>query len=77
MPVTSLDPKTALIIIDLRDGIVGYPTVPPVSDVVKHASELVDAFRRNAQPVVLVNVTGGAPRRTEQGRSAENFLRDS
>ena len=73
MPVTQLDPKTALIIIDLQNGIVGYPTVHTVSSVVKHATELVDAFRRHHQPVVFVNVIGGAPGRTEQSRIRGDF----
>jgi hypothetical protein len=35
--VTALDPKTALVIIDLQKGIVSLPTVHPVAEVVKHA----------------------------------------
>ena len=66
MTVTILDPKTALIVIDLQKGIVSLPTVHPIGDVVKHASALADAFRRHGLPVVLVNVDGGAPGRTEQ-----------
>jgi hypothetical protein len=31
MPVTALDPKSALIVIDLQKGILSYPTVHPVS----------------------------------------------
>ena len=61
MAVTTLDPKTALIVIDLQKGIVTLPTVHPTSEVVKHASQLADAFRRHGLPVVLVNVDGGAP----------------
>lgn len=68
MAVTVLDPKTALIIIDLQNGIVAYPTVHPVGEVVKKASELAEAFRRKKLPVVLVNVTGAAPGRLEQTR---------
>ena len=64
--VTILDPKTALIVIDLQQGIVSLPTVHPIGDVVKNARALADAFRRRGLPVVLVNVDGGAPGRTEQ-----------
>jgi nicotinamidase-related amidase len=39
MPVTTLDPKTALIVIDLQKGIVALPTAHPTNEVVKHASE--------------------------------------
>jgi nicotinamidase-related amidase len=64
--VTAIDPKTALIVIDLQQGIVSLPTVHPIGDVVKNARALADAFRRRGLPVVLVNVDGGAPGRTEQ-----------
>jgi nicotinamidase-related amidase len=66
MAVTQLDPKTALIVIDLQKGIVGLPTVHPIGDVIKQAVTLTDAFRRKGLPVVLVNVDGGAPGRQEQ-----------
>ncbi len=73
MPVTTLDPKTALVIIDLQKGIVGLPAAHPTSEVVKHAAELADAFRRHRLPVVLVNVEGGAPGRAEQTRSIRDL----
>jgi nicotinamidase-related amidase len=70
MAMTPLDHKAALVIIDLQKGIVSYPTVHPIDDVVKHASELAAAFRRHNLPVVLVNVAGGAPGRTERPAGA-------
>lgn len=73
MSVTALDPKTALIVIDLQKGIVALPTVHPTSEVVKHASQLADAFRRHGMPVVLVNVDGGAPGRTDQAPRMRDF----
>jgi nicotinamidase-related amidase len=69
MPLTTLDPKTALIAIDLQNGIVGYPTVHPTADVLQRAGALAAAFRARGLPVVLVNVTGGAPGRAEQFRN--------
>lgn len=66
MTVSTLDPRTALVVIDLQKGIVAYPTAHPTSEIVNHASALADAFRRHGLPVVLVNVTGGAPGRTER-----------
>lgn len=66
MPLTALDPKTALIAVDLQKGIASFPTVHPMAEVVKNASSLAAAFRRHDLPVVLVNVTGGAPGRAEQ-----------
>jgi nicotinamidase-related amidase len=71
MAVSTLDRKTALIVIDLQTGIVGMPTVHPVADVIQHARELADAFRSHHLPVVLVNVTGGAPGRAEQSRAGQ------
>lgn len=65
MPITQLDPHTALVLIDLQKGIVGMPTAHPSSDVVARAAELAAAFRRHQLPVVLVNVIGGAPGRTD------------
>lgn len=66
MTVTTLDPKTALIVIDLQKGIVGFPTVHPIGEVIERSRALADAFRQRGLPVVLVNVAGGAPGRTEQ-----------
>jgi nicotinamidase-related amidase len=68
MSVSAIDPKTALIIIDLQKGIVAYPTAHPIEQILERAAALAKAFRRHHQPVVLVNVTGGAPGRTEQPR---------
>ena len=66
MAINTLDPQTALVLIDLQKGILSYPTVHPIADVVQRAGALAEAFRRRGLPVVLVNVTGGAPGRTEQ-----------
>jgi nicotinamidase-related amidase len=73
MAITTLDPKTALIVIDLQKGIVALPSVHPMEGVVKHASALADAFRQHGLPVVLVNVNGGAPGRTEQAPRVREF----
>jgi len=69
MTTTTLDPSTALIVIDLQQGIVSYPTVHPIGEVVKNAGALAAAFRGHGLPVVLVNVAGGAPGRAEQTRN--------
>ena len=69
MPVSILDSKAALILIDLQKGIVSLPTAHPTGEIVKHARALADAFRGRGLPVVLVNVDGGAPGRTEQAGS--------
>jgi nicotinamidase-related amidase len=67
VPLTTLDPTPALVVIDLQRGIVGLPTAHPSGEVVARAARLAAAFRRAALPVVLVNVTGGAPGRTDAG----------
>jgi nicotinamidase-related amidase len=58
VPVTTLDPATALIVVDLQVGLAGMRTVHPFDDVVANAVKLADAFRAKKMPVVLVNVAG-------------------
>jgi nicotinamidase-related amidase len=61
MPVTTLDPKTALVVIDLQNGVLGIPGAPySTSDVLARTVELADAFRARGLPVVLVRVTAAA-----------------
>jgi nicotinamidase-related amidase len=69
MALTTLDPKTALIVVDLQNGLMAYPTVHPLDEVVRRTGALAASFRRHGLPVVLVNVTGVAPGRTEQSRN--------
>ena len=76
MPVTTLDPKTALVVIDLQKGVVGLPTAHPIGSVLASATVLTAAFRRSGLPVVLVNATGVAPGRTERGHSLEGLPAD-
>jgi nicotinamidase-related amidase len=53
--------KTALVLIDLQQGIMGLPLVPHASaDVVRNAAKLADRFREAHAPVVLVNVNFSA-----------------
>ena len=70
MALTTLDPKTALISIDLQKGIVGLSVAPPAADTIRRAAELLAAFRKHQLPVVLVNVAGGAPGRNERPQNA-------
>ena len=65
MPLTQLDEKPALIVIDLQKGIVSQAMVPPAEDIVAQAVRLLAAFRARGLPVVLVNVAGRSPSRTE------------
>jgi len=73
MTVTTLDSKTALIAIDLQKGIVSLPSVHPLDGVTRHVTMLAAAFRQRGLPVVLVNVAGGAPGRTEHPRNHREF----
>jgi nicotinamidase-related amidase len=73
MAITALDPKTALIVIDLQKGIVSSAAVELIREVLEHAAALADGFRRHGLPVVLVNVAGGAPGRVEQPRNAVQY----
>jgi nicotinamidase-related amidase len=73
MTVTALDPKTALIVIDLQKGLVSLPTIHPIEGVVTHVSTIAAAFRKQGLPVVLVNVAGAPAVRTEQRRRHHAF----
>jgi nicotinamidase-related amidase len=68
--LTTLDPKTALIVIDLQQGVVGLPCAHPMETVVANSASLAEAFRADGLPVVLVNVTGAPAGRTERSAAA-------
>ncbi|SEP49007.1 cysteine hydrolase [Amycolatopsis saalfeldensis] len=68
MTLTTIDPSPALVVIDLQKGIVGARGDDPISAAVEQATRLAGEFRRHRLPVVLVNVTGRPPGRTETGR---------
>jgi nicotinamidase-related amidase len=67
MPLTKLDTTAALVVIDLQKFVVTLPSVHPAAEIVARAAQLARAFRQRGLPVVLVNVTGGAPGRTDAG----------
>ncbi len=74
MPLTALDPTTALIVIDLQKGIVNGRFIHPIGEIVERTRALIDAFRAKKLPVVLVNVTGRPPGSTEQGPRTSTSL---
>lgn len=82
MPSATLDPRTALVVIDLQKGIVGMPTAHPSPAVVRNAAGLAAAFRKAGLPVVLVNVAfapDGADRfqpRADAAPAARSFAAD-
>ena len=65
MPLTTLDTKAALVVIDLQKGIAGMATVHPMADIIGRTAQLARAFRKRGLPVVLVNANGRAPGRTD------------
>jgi nicotinamidase-related amidase len=54
--ITALDKNTALVLIDLQNGIVQFPVVHPIKDIIANAATLVEAFHNAGLPVVAVNV---------------------
>lgn len=64
-----LEPTPALVVIDLQSGILGHPTAHPIAEVIDNSARLADAFRAKGLPVVLVNVAGTAPGRTERSKA--------
>jgi nicotinamidase-related amidase len=77
MPLTALDPITALIVVDLQKGLAGYPFLHPIKDILDRNRQLLQAFRAASLPVVLVNVAGRAPGRTEEPpRGPQTFAAD-
>jgi len=72
MPLTTLDSRPALVVIDLQKGIISGP----VEAAVPSAAALATAFRQHDLPVILVNVTGRAPGRTDaDGRGGHGGIR--
>jgi nicotinamidase-related amidase len=76
MPLTTLEPISALIVIDLQKGIVAVPTVHPGAEIVERSARLARAFRERGLPVVLVNVSGRPPGRTDAGSPKLTFPPD-
>jgi nicotinamidase-related amidase len=70
VPLTTMDPDTALVVVDLQLGTVGLPLVRPSDEIVRRCTELIGAFRQCDLPVVLINVAGVPPGRTERGLPA-------
>lgn len=73
MPLTALDPRTALIVIDLQEGIRNAALLHPMSDIVACSNQLIDAFREQNLPIVFVTVNGTAPGRTERAPRLEKL----
>ena len=76
MSVTTLDRKTALVLIDLQKGIAAMATAHPMPEIIARSAALADAFRKRDLPVDLVNVSGGAPGRTQEVRNMSGMPAD-
>jgi nicotinamidase-related amidase len=76
MPVTTLDAKTVLVVIDLQKGLIPQPMDPRIAAMVAKAAALAAAFRATGLPVVLVNVAGAPQVRTERPRRIPPALAD-
>ena len=70
MTITAIDPRAALLVIDLQQGLRDVPLLAPFADIVARAAALAAAFRSHGLPVVLVNADARAPGRTEAPRRA-------
>jgi nicotinamidase-related amidase len=74
MPLTTVDPSTALIVIDLQKGLIHGDFIHPIGGIIDRTRALLDVFRQKSLPIVLVNVAGRPSGRTEQGpRSSISF----
>lgn len=76
MTLTVVDPKTALVLVDLQKGVVRMAAGQSAEQVLERSSALATAFRRHGLPVVLVNVAGAAPGRADQKRSMSELPKD-
>jgi len=76
MPIIKLDTTPALVVIDLQKGIAALSTVHPVAEIIARTVSLARAFREKSLPVVLVNVAGMPPGRTETDRPKFAFPPD-
>ena len=43
MAVTELDPRAALVVVDLQKGLMSYPTIHPVPEIVGKSRRLAEA----------------------------------
>ncbi|GAA4976236.1 isochorismatase family protein [Streptomyces hyderabadensis] len=75
MPVTTLDSRTALVVIDLQAGSIGVDMAPhTAADVVARSARLAVAFRDHGLPVVLVNVAAAPGVRTDHNPEGAPFV---
>ncbi len=54
--ISALDPKTALVLIDLQNGITQGALLTPLDALLANVTRLIDVFRNAGQPIVFVTV---------------------
>ncbi|MDX1809200.1 MAG: isochorismatase family protein [Sulfurospirillaceae bacterium] len=54
--ITEIDKKTALVLIDLQQGIIAGEKAHPTDSILAKANELIQAFRAAKLPIIFVNV---------------------
>jgi nicotinamidase-related amidase len=73
---TTLDPATALVLIDLQHGITALPTAHPAEEIVSRCARVADAFRTKDKLVAASRVAfardGGDVIRTRTAESTTN-----
>jgi len=70
--VTTLDKNTALVIIDLQNGIAAFPVATPAKDIIANAARLASAFQQAGLPVVAVNVNPAGANWTKTRKDAQS-----
>lgn len=73
MTLEKLDPRPAVIVIDLQAGTLGNPTVHPAADIVARSVDLIAAFRARGLPVVLASVVGSPSGLNNYGGGAREY----
>ena len=77
MTVSALDPRTALVVVDLQKGTIGsLPMAHPAEDVIGRAAELAVAFRQRGLPVALVRHAGNPAGRTQYSQGGGDWPPD-
>jgi nicotinamidase-related amidase len=76
MTATTLDPTSALILIDPQKGITAFAAEHGADQVLANAERLAAAYRERVLSIVLVNVAGAAPGRTEFTRPQRELPAD-
>lgn len=73
MAITVLDPRTALLVIDLQQGLMSTPKAHPIEGILDNAARLAGAFRSAGLPVVLAVNEGGPAPRTDYSRAPQQL----